>query len=67
MTLKERREAAGLRQIDVAERLEVDQSAISKWEQGENPPLKKYRVKLAELYGCDVEELLNHAGNYERR
>ena len=56
MTLEERRQKAGLRQKDVAERLEVDQSAVSKWENG-MIPLKKYRVKLAEIFECSEDEL----------
>lgn len=59
MTLKELRERSGLRQIDVAKILDVDQGAISKWENGVNPPLSKYRKTLAKLYGCTVDELLN--------
>lgn len=57
LTLKERREAAKLRQIDVAELLEVDQAAVSRWESGETKPVRKYQVKLAELYKCEVTEL----------
>lgn len=58
MTLKERRQNAGLRQIDVAQRLEVDQTAVSRWETGESKPVKKYREKLAVLYGCSADDLL---------
>ena len=57
MTLKELRERAQLRQVDVAERLEVDQAAVSNWELGKNRPARKYQRKLAVLYGCSVEEL----------
>lgn len=49
---------ARLSQAEVAERLEVDPSTISRWEAGVNPPLKKYRKKLAALYGCTEEDLL---------
>ena len=45
-------------QTEVAARLEVDPSAVSRWEAGVNPPLKKYRKKLAALYGCTEEDLL---------
>lgn len=58
MTLKERRTAAGLTQADVAKALDVDQSAVSYWETGASKPCRKYRVKLAELYGCTVDELM---------
>lgn len=57
MTLRERRMMAGLRQIDVAKKMNVDQAAVSKWESGETKPSRKYHKKLAELYKCSVEEL----------
>ena len=52
MTLKERRIENKLRQIDVAEFLEVVQTAVCKWESGDNEPLDKYKRKLAKLYKC---------------
>ena len=58
MTLKERRQKAGLLQVDVARKLEVDQTAVSKWETGNSKPVKKYREKLAILYGCSADDLL---------
>lgn len=58
MTLKERRIAANLRQEDVARELEVDQSSVCKWEVLGKKPLPKYQRKLAVLYGCTVEEIL---------
>lgn len=58
MTLKERRLAAGLRQVDVAKLLEVDQAAVSKWESGETKPVRKYRAKLARLYKCSEAEIM---------
>lgn len=58
MTLEERRLAAGLRQEDVAKKLDVTQSAVSRWESGAANPLMKYRKRLARLYGCKVDELL---------
>lgn len=50
--------ATGLRQEDVARKLEVDQTTVSAWESGKNKPLTKYRKKLARLYGCTVQELM---------
>lgn len=59
MTLRERRMMAGLRQIDVAKKMNVDQAAVSKWESGETKPSRKYHKKLAKLYKCSVEELFS--------
>lgn len=59
MRLREYRERVGLRQIDVAKRMNVDQAAVSKWESGENRISRKYHKKLAKLYGVTVDELLS--------
>ncbi len=58
MTLAERRVAANLTQEDVAESLEVDQSTVSKWENGQSKPLAKHRKKLSYLYGCEQADLM---------
>lgn len=55
--MRELRLAAGLRQIDVAKKMNVDQGAVSKWESGETRPSRKYHKKLAKLYGCTVDDL----------
>lgn len=58
MRLREYRERAGLRQIDVAKKMNVDQAAVSKWENGENRISRKYHKRLARLYGVTVDDLL---------
>ena len=58
MTLRERRLKTGLRQEDVARVLEVDQTAVSYWENGKTKPLNKHKKRLARLYGCSVDELM---------
>lgn len=59
MRLREFRERAGLRQVDVAKKMNVDQAAVSKWESGENGISRKYHKKLAKLYGVTVDDLLS--------
>lgn len=56
--LRELRKQAGLTQAQVAKKLDVDQSAVSLWENGVNAPCRKYHKKLARLFGVTVEELL---------
>lgn len=58
MSMKEMRERRGLTQAQIADRLEVDKSTVSKWESGDSTPLRKYRRKLCELLGCTEEELI---------
>lgn len=60
-TLKEMRLDAGLRQTDVAVHLEVHRTAVMQWEHGRTVPERKYRPKLARLYGVpdgDIEALV---------
>jgi transcriptional regulator with XRE-family HTH domain len=47
----------------VADAVEVDQSAVAKWEAGDSTPLKKYRPKLCALLGCTEAELLADAAS----
>ena len=42
LTLRDIRKEAGLRQEDVAKKLDVDQSAVSFWESGRCKPSRKY-------------------------
>nr|DAG69648.1 MAG TPA: helix-turn-helix domain protein [Caudoviricetes sp.]DAH40777.1 MAG TPA: hypothetical protein [Caudoviricetes sp.] len=63
MALKEMRERQGLTQTQIADRLEVDKSTVSKWESGDSTPLRKYRRKLCELLGCTEAELLANAAS----
>jgi len=56
--LKEMRKKANLTQVDVAERLNITQGAISQWEVGETLPSVAILPNIAELYGCSIDELL---------
>lgn len=62
MTLKERREAAGLTTAQVAKKLDVTASAVYNWEYGYNGIIRKYQKRLARLYGCTVDELMEDFG-----
>ena len=54
--LKELRLAAEMTQADVAEKVDVSQAAVSRWEDG-NMPTAKYRRKLAQLFHVGEEDL----------
>ena len=47
--LRDLRQAAKMTQSEVAKALNVDQSAVSRWENGALP-LRKYRGELAQIY-----------------
>ena len=60
MSLRELRQRAGLLQADVAKKLNVAQASVSYWESGATRRIsRKYHKKLAKLFHCTVDELLN--------
>ena len=56
--LGQRRKELGLTQKELAQRLFVTDSAVSKWERGLAKPRADKLPQLAKLYGCTIEELL---------
>lgn len=49
----------GLTQNQVAEKIGASQRALSFWEAGKTfPPIQMYK-KLAELYGCKIDDLVD--------
>lgn len=58
MTLRDRREAFGYTQEYVAKKVGTDQGSISNYESGKYKPKYPVSKKLAELYGCTVEEIM---------
>lgn len=57
--LKEWREHRQLNQQEVADKLEVDRSTISRIERGESPYDQDILERLALAYGCDPEDLIS--------
>ncbi len=58
MTLRERREALGLTQTQVAKLVGCTPSNISYYEAGAYSPKYKLAVALAKLYGCTAEDII---------
>jgi len=56
--LKEYRTDNNLTQSDLAEKLDVSDKTISKWELGETYPSKKNMLKLSDVLGISLETLL---------
>ena len=50
---------AGLSQRAVAEKMNVSPAAVALWDTGKSKPRAALLPKLAELYGCTVDELLS--------
>ena len=56
--LRNARESKGLKTIEVARSLQIDQALFSKFESGQRRPTKSQIIKLAELLDIDREMLL---------
>lgn len=57
-TLRELRERAGLRQMDVAARVGSLPAKVSAWELGRTMPPTRHLAALAEVYSITADELL---------
>lgn len=58
MSLKDRRLKAGKSISDVIRCIGVTDTCVYQWEKGRTTPRPEKLLKLAQLYGCTVEELL---------
>ncbi|GGP11697.1 helix-turn-helix domain-containing protein [Oceanobacillus neutriphilus] len=56
--IKSKRKSLKFSQEYVAEQLQVSRQAVSKWEMGQSEPSTNNLIKLAELFSCDVTEIL---------
>lgn len=56
--LKTLRVAANLSQSELAKELGISRTAVSKWEHGVRFPSTEKLMKLAKIFGCTIEELL---------
>jgi transcriptional regulator with XRE-family HTH domain len=57
-TLKKLRQRMGLRQDDVARMVGVERSTVANWERGAKQPSLETLVKLGQLFGISLDELL---------
>ena len=57
--IKELRLERGLTQAQLADQIGVTQGAVYFWEKGVNEPTAGYLIKMAELFGISVDELLS--------
>ena len=56
--IKAARLAAGLTQVQLAEKMDCSQQLIQRWESGRANPTVKTLNKLAETIGCKVGDLI---------
>ena len=57
-SIKHFRDAAGMTQMELAEKINVSPSTVGMWEIGTNKPRAEKLIQLAKLFGCTVDELL---------
>ena len=58
MRLREMREKAGKSVFEVQKELGVSDAAVYYWENGSTKPKIENLIKLAQFYGCTVDDLL---------
>lgn len=58
--LRALRKRAGLNQADVAAALNVQQSTVAMWENGENKPRADKLPEIARLFNCKIDDLYDH-------
>ena len=58
--LKQHRELNGLTQAEVAKATGLNQSSISRWEEGKRSPSIECCIILADFYGISLDELVGH-------
>lgn len=63
MSFASAREAAGYNQREAAQLLGVNQSTVCFWETGRNFPRASMLVKMADLYCCTIDDLLDRKVN----
>lgn len=56
--IKQYREAAGLKQAELAEKIGISTVTLSRYENDGREPRATDLLKMAELFGCSVDELL---------
>ena len=59
MGFKSARKKAGKSMLDVVKALDVSAASVYCWENGTYKPRASLLPKIAELYGCTIEELLS--------
>ena len=63
MLIKELREKKGMTQRDLALKLNVVQTTVAMWESGNNAPRAVMLPKLAEVLGCNINDLFEGKEN----
>ena len=63
MNIEKRRIAAGLSQRQLSRLVGVQQNTISQYEKGKREPSLEVLIKLADIFGCTIDELVRGEKN----
>ena len=63
MIVKEKRESLNMTQTQLAEAVNVSRSAVASWENGAAYPRVEILIKLSEIFGCTLDELVKGEEN----
>lgn len=63
--IKQLREAAGMKQSELADRMNVRPPTVFKWENGMANPTIANLIQLAEIFGVSLDELVGRKGSTE--
>ena len=58
MKLKTFRESQNMTQDELALKLNISRSSIAMWESGKSLPRTELLIKLADIFGCTIDELV---------
>ena len=56
--IKKIRTARGITQEELAEQMSITRQAISSWETGKTEPDTEAMTKMAEIFGCTLDEII---------
>ncbi|GLX69828.1 helix-turn-helix domain-containing protein [Paenibacillus glycanilyticus] len=65
--LKAMRQASGWSQDELAEKLFVSRQSVSKWENNQNYPSIEIIIKISDLFGVTIDELLRSDAELTRK
>ena len=65
MNIKFMRESQNISQKELAERLEISQNALCQYEKGKRKVPLAILIKLSDLFGCTIDELVRGGGESE--
>ena len=66
-TIGVKRKEQNLTQAEFAEKLQVSQQIVARWESGQTLPRTCRLVKIATVLGCTVDELLKEEKKNEKQ